>query len=164
MPYTRESEKIEELSSAFIGMALITIPVMESYFLNLLKMKGFSLNATDMNRFMHEYGEDFFIDVRSQPESIPGISNQIYPVNLGLQWDLAELPFESIADIQLILNKVAEIQISHLSDVYLKPYDFLENNGYDKYDIYLFKENINQMIEALSQVVKEKYFNILSVS
>ncbi|MCM3700341.1 hypothetical protein [Paenibacillus macerans] len=160
LPYIRTSGRMEKLSSAFIGMALITIPVMESYFLFLLKKKGFSVNASAMQRFMNE--KDFFIDVRTQPEAIPGIRNQIFAAKLGLQWELADMPFEHIKNILIVLNKVAEIQTSHLNDIYLNPYDFLKNNGYDKYDLFLFNENKDRMIEALSQVVKEKYFDVLS--
>ncbi|WP_427180053.1 hypothetical protein [Paenibacillus sp. TC-CSREp1] len=158
LPYIRTSGRMEKLSSAFIGMALITIPVMESYFLFLLKKKGFSVNASAMH-FMNE--KDFFIDVKTQPEAIPGIKNQIFGAKLGLQWELADMPFNYIKNILIVLNKVAEIQTSHLNGIHLNPYDFLKNNGYDKYDLFLFNENNDLMIETLSQVVKEKYFDVL---
>lgn len=148
--------RIKKLSSALIGMALITIPLMEAYFHYLWKQGTFSFNDHTMKMVMEEYGRNNFIDDPVKPLVIPGVRSNIFGARMHGEWELAELPFEQIRDILKILNKASALHKTTLSNIFMQPYQYLKNNGYDKYDLMLLSDC--QIVNAISDVIEVNYF------
>ncbi|MCM3631499.1 hypothetical protein M3194_29825 [Paenibacillus glycanilyticus] len=148
--------RIKKISSSLIGMAVITIPVMEVYFLYLLKQKNLSFKDHTMRNVMEEYGRNKFIDERVKPLIIPGVKTNILGARMSGEWELAELPYEGIRDILNLLNKVSVLHKTTLSNIFMQPYQYLDNNGYDKYDQMVLSDC--QMVDAISGVIEVNHF------
>lgn len=143
--------RIKKVSSSLIGMAVITIPVMEVYLLYLLKQRNVSFEKLTMRKVMEEYGRNYFIDDRVKP-----VHTNIFGARMNGEWELAELPFEQISDILKILNKASDLYKTTLRSIFLQPYKYLEDNGYDKYDLMLLSDS--RMVDAISDVIELTYF------
>lgn len=147
------------LCTSLIGMALITIPVMESYFLYLWKNGDGSFENRYMQKNMQDYEEISFSDERSEPLSfsegvkIPGVN-----IHLNGKWALTEVPFKQIKEILTPLNQALDIKRLHLNKIYLSPLEYLKTNGYDRYTLMTLISEA-QIINAVSENVKATHFN-----
>lgn len=159
--------RIEKISRDLIGMALFTIPVMEVYFLYLWQKGNCTFDDSKMKKLMTNYEVNFFIDDRIQPPTVSIDDKTIQTMSafgfrLNGEWELADLPFTKIRDILKILNGVTEIQRDFLSNIHLTPHQFLEVNGFDEKSLLLLDEySIQELIDSVTDVVDEKYLQVL---
>ncbi|WP_125660989.1 hypothetical protein [Paenibacillus baekrokdamisoli] len=154
--------RINKLSTSLIGMGLITIPVMEAYFLYLCNKGNFPFENMNMKTVMENYGQMSFIDDRVEPVNVLRYGVKMPGARLEGEWELVDLPFARIRDIIINLNRALDIQRDSLSNIYLTPHQYLKENGLDKYD--LLSLNEDQVVRAVSEVIKEKYFPYISNS
>lgn len=155
--------KIESICKDLIGMSLITIPVMESFFLYLWKNRNGTFDNDNMKKVMSKYEKIVFNDdpVKSEGTKTEGAADNMFGYKLNGEWELAELPFSDFRDLLKIINKITESQRQKLRNIYLTPYQFLEKNSYDTYNLLILKRNkynIQALIEAISEVVEEIVF------
>ncbi|BBH22613.1 hypothetical protein Back11_39580 [Paenibacillus baekrokdamisoli] len=103
-----------------------------------------------------------FIDDRVEPVNVLRYGVKMPGARLEGEWELVDLPFARIRDIIINLNRALDIQRDSLSNIYLTPHQYLKENGLDKYD--LLSLNEDQVVRAVSEVIKEKYFPYISNS
>ncbi|MED1872062.1 hypothetical protein [Brevibacillus borstelensis] len=157
--------RIEAICKDLIGFALITIPVMESYFLYFWKRKNMKLdkNVTeDLNSMISKkyFGEDRNI---SEDTIIKGPTNKIIGSRIDGVWELPELPFKYFSEILKMLNSVTFIKNQYtLNNIHLNPHQFLDKYGFDTFSLIILDEhNTQELIESVSDVVQDNFLDFL---
>jgi len=166
---TNENEhlsRLRKLSRGLLGMSLITIPVMETFFLYNLSKINYKFNLTKMKTSMEAYEKSLFSDYRVQRLST-NLEGQAfnfcntYGFSSSGEWELADLSFDDVREVLTIMNEVRETQMKNLSTIYANPQHFLENSSFDDLSLLMLDGNNPQkLLNAVCDVVEENHLQV----
>lgn len=159
--------RIKELTRSFIQMSLITIPIMETYFLYLLQQKGWDLKDYEIQNCIHDYDKYKFDNERAKPlDCFPerDADGKEYQPPIGYdpldKWQLAELSYIKISPVLKVINEITYVQNESLANVFLNPAGFLEENGYDRFRLMMMENDITNLIDDVCELVEDKFLHI----
>ncbi|WP_080831894.1 hypothetical protein [Cohnella massiliensis] len=112
-----------------IELALIVIPLMESYFLYLIKNSSVDLDEEWLSTVFHSYESKFFSNEVYEEE------NNILGSIMDKKWRIAKVPFKKIKRVLQRINKATSLQTLEYQQAFLNPLDFLRRKGADKYTL-----------------------------
>ncbi|MEK4508244.1 hypothetical protein [Paenibacillus sp. FSL K6-2524] len=145
---TCESSKrlvlLQDMMKSIIQMAVITIPVMESYFIRLESERNFRNIKAD----------SFIKEAKAEAEAIIDVKPSY---SLNNRVGVLDPNFIKMKRILEVIGKIDKIYKNDLMHVYKDPYKYLVNNGgnIDKFDIYL--DESRGLIPDISDATTEKF-------
>lgn len=144
----------DDLFLALINIALITIPVMEVYFLYLNEKSNQNLN--DLKTIINE-DNSYFKDKQSLPWI--NLSVTSYGLDIRNRIELHDFSFVRIKTILEIINAITETKKTELDNVFIDPQMYLDKY-IDKFTSMSYGGNIHDITNLLSSTVKDNLINL----